>query len=69
MVQKESRKMDAKGMIAFHASKGTKIRYGTRKSVKVIADTDYYKKNQILEPHEIMANQLIKDGIAVEIKD
>ena len=56
-------------MIAFHASKGTKIRYGTRKSVKVIADTDYYKKNQILEPHEIMANQLIKDGIAVEIKD
>ena len=69
MKQTESRTMDAKGMIAFHSSKGTKIRYGTRKSVKIIADTDYYKKNQVIEPHEIMANQLIKDGIAVEIKD
>lgn len=69
MAEKELKTMDAKGMIAEHSRKGTKIRYGTRKAVKVVEKTEFYKKGQILEPHEIMANQLIKDGIAVEIKD
>ena len=68
-MSKEFKTMDAKGMIAEHAKKGTKIRYGERKKVRVIADTAYHKKGIELKPHVIMANQLIKDGIAVEIKD
>jgi hypothetical protein len=69
MAEKEkSKSMDAKGMIAEHSAKRTKIRYGKRKEVKIVADTTYYKKGQIITPHEIMANQLIKDGIAQEVK-
>jgi len=69
MAEKEKNKtMDAKGMIAEHASKRTKIKYGTRKEIKIVADTKYYKRGQVITPHEIMANQLIKDGIAQEVK-
>ena len=60
---------NSKGMIEYHAKNLTKIRYGSRKKVKVIENTTYYKKGRILEPHTIMADQLIKDGIAVEVKD
>ena len=69
MAEKEKKTMDAKGMLSELGRKNTKIRYGTRKKVKVLEATRFYKKNQILNPHEVMANQLIKDGIAQEVKD
>lgn len=69
MAEKEKKTMDAKGMIEHHSKNLTKIRYGTRKKVRVIENTTFFKKGRILEPHAIMADQLIKDGIAVEVKD
>lgn len=66
---KEEKTMDAKAMIAHHSKKGTKIKYGSRKTIKVVEDTKYLKKGRILKPHTVMADQLIKDGIALEHKD
>ncbi len=60
--------MDVKGMLKRHGKAGTKIRYGTRKRVEVIVDTKFYKKGQILNPHAVMADQLIEDKIAKEVK-
>lgn len=61
--KKEVKAMDAKAMIAEHAKKGTKIKYNDRKRVEVVVDTDYMKKGDILTPHRIMADQMIKDGL------
>lgn len=64
-----SKKMDAKAMLKEHGEKGTKIRYNSRKKVEVIVDTKFYKKGRILNPHVVMADQLIKDGIAKEVRN
>jgi len=64
---KEMKTMDAKGMLQKHGKKGTKIFYGTRKKVKVVEETQFLKKGRELNPHEIMADQLIEDGIAVAL--
>lgn len=62
--------MNAKAMIKEHSEKRTKIRYGTRIKLEIITDKNrFYRKGQIINPHEIMGRQLIKDGIAKEIRD
>ena len=59
---------DAKKMIAKHAEAGTKIKYADRKKVEVVKETKHYKVGMILEPHVIMADALIEQGIAKEVK-
>lgn len=63
-----TKKMDAKGMLKEHGEKGTKIFFRERKQLEVIVDTKFYKKGQRIKPHKVMADQLIKDGIAKELK-
>lgn len=60
--------MDAKGMIEENAKEKTVIRYGDRMKLKIITNTKHYKEGQIINPHTVMAKQLIKDGIAQEVK-
>jgi len=59
---------DAKGMIEKHTNSKTKIKYGERKKVEIVADTKYYKKGQIIQPHLIVADRLIEQKIAVAKK-
>ena len=66
--EKATKSMDAKGMLKEHGTKGTKIRYNARKKVEIIEDTKFYKKGRVIEPHAIIADQLIKDGIAKEVR-
>lgn len=56
--------MDAKGMLKKHGEAGTKIRYQDRVCLKVIKETKFYRKGQIINPHPVMGDQLIADGIA-----
>lgn len=59
--------MDAKAMIAENSEKRTKIRYADRLECEVIRDTKYLKKGKIINPHPVMAEQLIKDGIVKKV--
>jgi len=67
MAEKEAKTMDAKGMLKENGSKGTKIFYGERIKLEIIEDTKFYKKGQIINPHKVMGEQLIKDKIAKKI--
>lgn len=66
--EKEVPTMDAKGMIEENAKNKTKVFYGERINLEIIADTKHYKKGRLISPHKIMGKQLIKDKIAKEVK-
>jgi len=60
--------MNSKEMLKRNAKAGRKIKYGDRIKLEVISDTKHYKKGQIINPHVVMGEQLIKDKIAKEVK-
>lgn len=60
---------DAKAMIAENAAAKTVIRYADRKKLKIVQATRHYTEGQIINPHVVMAEALIKQGIAEEVKD
>lgn len=73
---------DAKAMLADQMTKkttikdengvdievGAIIKYGDRKKVEIVKETKHYKVGQIITPHKIMGEALIKQGIAKEAK-
>lgn len=59
--------MNSKAMIEENAKNKTVIRYGDRVPCEIIVDTRHYKKGQLIEPHKVMADQLIKDKIAKKV--
>jgi hypothetical protein len=66
--EKEFDGMDSKEMIDTNAKKQTKIRYNDRVDLEIISDkTKHYKKGQLISPHRVMAEQLVKDKIAKAI--
>lgn len=48
---------------------GTIIKYGDRKRVEIVKKTKHYVVGQVINPHKIMGEALIKQGIAKEAKD
>lgn len=59
---------DAKAMIAEHAAKGTKVKYAERLPVEIVAETKHYKVGDKINPHKIMGQALIDQGIAKAVK-
>ena len=59
--------MDAKGLIAEHSEKRTKIKYQERMEIEIIKEMRYYKKGKIVSPHKIMAQKLIDEGFAKKV--
>lgn len=55
--------MNSKEFIAKHAKAGTKFKYNDRKEVIAIVDGKNMKKGDVLNPHVLMAEQMIKDGL------
>jgi hypothetical protein len=66
--KKETVTMDAEAMIAENTKNGTKIKYNDRVKLKVVKDTNFYKAGQVINPHRVIAEQLVKDKIAEIIK-
>lgn len=64
----DKKSMNSKEMLKRNAKAGRKIKYGDRIKLEVISDTKHYKKGQIINPHVVMGEQLIKDKIAKEVK-
>jgi hypothetical protein len=60
--------MNSKEMIEKNSKELTKIRYNDRVDLEIISDkTKHYKKGQLISPHKVMAEQLVKDKIAKAI--
>jgi len=64
----DKKSMNSKEMLKRNAKAGRKIKYGDHIKLEVISDTKHYKKGQIINPHVVMGEQLIKDKIAKEVK-
>lgn len=54
----------SKEMLKDNADKKTKIRYTDRLKVEILYDTQFYKAGQIINPHKVKGEALIKQGIA-----
>jgi len=68
MANTKKSEMDAKQMLKDLADKNVKFKYRDRVFCEVVKDTKFYKKGQKIKPHRVMADQLIKEGIAKEVK-
>lgn len=60
---------DAKAMLTENGEKGTIIRYNDRVKLVINQDTRHYKEGQIITPHKVMGEALVKQGIAKEYKE
>jgi len=60
---------DSKAMLAENGAKKTVIRYADRVKLEIIQATRHYKEGQIINPHKVMGEALVKQGIAKEVKD
>jgi hypothetical protein len=59
---------DAQEMIAENAEKRTVISYADRVKLEIVQDTRHYKVGQIINPHVVMGEALVKQGIAKKVK-
>jgi hypothetical protein len=48
---------------------GAIIKYADRKRVEIVKATKHYHVGQVINPHKIMGEALIKQGIAKEAKE
>lgn len=66
MAEKETKHatFDSKAMIEKHAKAETIIRYSDRVQVEIIKSTKHYHIGQLINPHKIMGEELIAQGIA-----
>jgi len=58
----------AKEMLREANEKKTVIKYGERVTLEIIENTKHYTKGQTIAPHKLVAEQLIKNKIAKEVK-
>lgn len=55
-------------MLKANAEKKRKIKYNDRMEVEILFDTKHYKAGQIIAPHRVVAEQLVKEKIAKVVK-
>lgn len=60
--------IDSKAMLAKANKEKKTIRYRDRVKCEIIKDTRFYDKAQIINPHPLVAEELISKGIAKKVK-
>ena len=60
---------DSQAMLAENGKKRTVIRYNDRVKLKIVKDTRHYSEGQIITPHKVMGEALVKQGIAEAYKE
>lgn len=64
----ESPAFEAKTIQKEAAKKSKEIKLNDRIELEIIADSGFYKKGQIVKPHRIYGEEMIKNGFAKEVK-
>lgn len=60
--------MDSKAMLSKANKEKRVIRYTDRLALEILTATKHYKKGQRINPHPLVAEQLIANGVAKELK-
>lgn len=60
----ESTGLNGKEMLEKAVKEKRVIKYNDRMKVEILKDTKYYKKGETIEPHVLVAEQLIKEKTA-----
>lgn len=60
--------INMKSVLKEAAKEKRKIRYNDRQKVEIVEDTKHYKKGMIVSPHKVVAEALISQKIAKEVK-
>lgn len=68
MADNKKATVDSKKMLKDLANKKVKVKFSERKEVEIIKATKFYKEGQVVNPHVTFADELIKLGIAKEVK-
>jgi hypothetical protein len=63
----EEKNVDQKENLKELGKSKRKIKYGERKQVEIIKSTKHYKVGKIINPHVVMAENLIKQKVAKAI--
>lgn len=64
----DTKKVDSKALLKELGAAKRKIKFNDRLNLEVVKDTDFYRKGQLISPHRVFGEQLIKNGIAKEVK-
>jgi hypothetical protein len=64
---KQDKVIDAKSMLKEAGFKKRKIKFNDRVDLVVLKDTKFYRENQRISPHRVIAEELIKNKIAKEV--
>lgn len=59
---------DSKAMLTENGKKGTIVRYADRVKLQITKATRHYREGQIITPHKVMGEALVKQGIAKAYK-
>lgn len=62
--KKTAKTYSSKSMIKEHGAKGTKVKYTDRLAVEILEDTQFYRKGQVIKPHKVKGEELVRLGIA-----
>lgn len=65
--KEEGAEFSSKEMLTSNADAKTKIRYTDRLKVEILHDTQFYKAGQIINPHKVKGEALVKQGIAKKV--
>jgi hypothetical protein len=60
--------MDSKAMLEKANKEKRVIRYTDRVPLEILTETKHYKKGQRINPHPLVAEQLVANGVAKELK-
>ena len=60
--------VNAKKMLEKANAEKRKIKYLDRVKVEVVRATKYYREGQIINPHRLVAEQLVSDGVGKILK-
>ena len=60
-------KVDSKKLLKSLANQRRKIKLNDRIKLEILTDTKHYKKGQVIEPHLVFGEALIKQKIAKEV--
>lgn len=59
---------DSKAMLTENGKKGTIVKYADRVKLQVVKATRHYREGQIITPHKVMGEALVKQGVAKAYK-
>jgi len=60
--------INSKKMLKELADKKVVVKRNERLKVEIVKDTKHYKKGQVVTPHVTFGKELVKQGLAKEVK-